>query len=167
MRISQLIENDQEHKDALLKTGFWGRAGAGCIFIAKDTGRILLNHRSRHVEQPGTWGVWGGAIDGRESPVEAVKREAYEEAGVNPSDSQIIPIYVFHDKKSGFKYYNFIVLVSSEFDPDIPAESRWETQGWDWFDFGDWPSPLHFGVIAILNDQNSVKKIKELISGRK
>jgi len=165
MRYKQIIENDKEHSDTLKKTGFWGKAGAGCIFIAKNTGRILLNHRSSMVEQPGTWGVWGGAIDGSESPLEAVKREAYEEAGANPVDSQIIPIYVFHDQKSGFTYYNFIVVVEDEFEPDIPMQSRWETQGWDWFDFGNWPSPLHFGVIAILKDTNSVNKINKIISG--
>lgn len=163
MRYLQLIENDSDHHAALADTGFWGRAGAGCIFVSKDTGRILLNHRSRHVEQPGTWGVWGGAIDGRESPLEAAKREAYEEAGASPTDSQIVPIYVFHDQKSGFKYYNFMVVVDEEFNPKIPRESQWETQGWDWFEFGKWPSPLHFGVTAILNDSQSVAKIKKVI----
>jgi 8-oxo-dGTP pyrophosphatase MutT (NUDIX family) len=164
MRYYQIIENDNDHRETLNKTGFWGKAGAGCIFVAKDTGKILLNHRSSMVEQPGTWGVWGGAIDGSESPLEAVKREAYEEAGASPSDSQIIPIYIFHDQKSGFKYYNFIVVVEEEFKPNIPIQSRWETQGWGWFDLNDFPSPLHFGVKAILNDAGSVNKIKQIIS---
>lgn len=160
MRYKNLIENDREHQQALQDTGFWGRAGAGCIFIAKDTGRILLNHRSRYVEQPGTWGVWGGAIDSRETPIQAVKREAQEESGYIPDDSSIIPIYVFHDEKSGFKYYNFIVLTDDEFTPKIPISSQWETQGWKWVEFGNWPSPLHFGVKAILNDSKSVSIIK-------
>ncbi len=158
-----LRESDSEHSETLRDTGFWGRAGAGCIFISRDTGKILLNHRSNYVEQPNTWGVWGGAIDGRESPLQAVKREAYEESGQRISDDQIIPIYVFHDTRSGFKYYNFIVVVESEFNPKIPAASQWETRGWRWVEFGDWPTPLHFGVTAILNDANSVKIIKNLI----
>ena len=160
MRYKNLIENDREHQQALQDTGFWGRAGAGCIFIAKDTGRILLNHRSQYVEQPGTWGVWGGAIDSRETPIQAVKREAQEESGYIPDDSSIIPIYVFHDEKSGFKYYNFIVLTDDEFTPKIPISSQWETQGWKWVEYGNWPSPLHFGVKAILNDSKSVSIIK-------
>lgn len=164
MRFYEIIsESDSDHKETLKSTGFWGRAGAGCIFIARDTGRILLNHRSSYVEQPNTWGVWGGAIDGRETPLEAVKREAYEESGQRITNDQIIPIYVFHDTKSGFKYYNFIVVVDSEFTPNIPAESQWETSGWRWVDYGDWPTPLHFGVSAILNDPKSVDTIKNLI----
>lgn len=163
MRYSQIIENDSEHAKALRDTGFWGKAGAGCIFIAKNTGRMLLNHRSKYVEQPGTWGVWGGAIDSNETPIQAVKREAHEESGQVISTEDIVPIFVFHDKSSGFKYYNFIVLTEDEFTPNIPMESQWETQGWEWVEFGNWPSPLHFGVKSILNDPKSVKIIKSYI----
>ena len=156
-------ESDEDHAQALEDTGFWGRAGAGCIFLALDTGRILLNHRSNLVEQPGTWGVWGGAIDSGESPIDAVKREAQEESGQRVRDHQTVPVYVFHDTKSGFKYFNFVTVVDHEFTPNIPLASQWETQGWGWFDWGDWPSPLHFGVTAIINDSDSVRKISHLI----
>ena len=50
--------------------------------LALDTGRILLPHRSQAVEQPGTWGTWGGAIDGKEQPKTAALRELREEAGM-------------------------------------------------------------------------------------
>ena len=41
MRIIDIIkENDAEHAQALRDTGFWGRKGAGCLFLALDTGRI-------------------------------------------------------------------------------------------------------------------------------
>lgn len=164
MKYSQLLENnnDEEHQNALDTTGFWGKAGAGVIFIAKNTGRLLLSHRSRYVEQPGTWGVWGGAIDNNERPLDAAKREAKEEAGIVPDNNQLIPIYVFHDVKSGFKYYNFLVVVDNEFNPHIPPETSWETQGYKWADYMNLPQPLHFGVTAILNDPNSMRIIKQL-----
>lgn len=166
MRLIQLNENKDniKHQKELQKTGFWGKEGAGCIFIAKDTGRILLNHRSQFVEQPNTWGVWGGAIDSGESPTDAVKREAKEESGYNPQDSNIIPIHVFHDKKTGFKYYNFIIVADKEFKPIIPIENQWETQGWRWVEYGDWPEPMHFGLKSILNDRESVKKIIKIVT---
>src|ERR1044072_6312895 len=38
--------NDRAHLEAMKKTGFWGEQGAGCIFLARDTGRLLLAPRS-------------------------------------------------------------------------------------------------------------------------
>ncbi|CAM6054457.1 unnamed protein product [Sphagnum tenellum] len=87
-------KDDADHFDALEKTGFFGSAGAGCLFVARDTGRFLFSHRSQHVEQPGDWAGWGGAIDSGEDPVEAVKREVHEEAGYN-GKMDLIPIHGF------------------------------------------------------------------------
>ena len=42
--------DDWTHADALARTGFWGAyGGAGSIFLACDTGRLLLARRSHHV----------------------------------------------------------------------------------------------------------------------
>jgi hypothetical protein len=56
--------DDWTHADALTRTGFWGaHGGASSIFLACDTGRLLLARRSHHVLQSGTWGTIGGAVD--------------------------------------------------------------------------------------------------------
>jgi len=146
-------EKDQEdvHGDALGETGFWGRAGAGVLFQALDTGRILISHRSERVEEPDTWGTWGGAIDENENPMLAAMREASEETGVAPDQKDIIPMYVF-SHSSGFRYFNFLVITSKEFNPKL----NWESQGFGWFDFGEWPKPLHPGMVSLLNDQKSL-----------
>ena len=102
-----LLENDMEHEKTLNKTGFWGKQGAGCIILAKDTGRILVPLRSMHVEQPNTWGVWGGAINSDEDPKIAAKREVEEEAGYTGS-AEIVPLVVF--QKDAFKYYNLSLI---------------------------------------------------------
>src|ERR1700744_5634798 len=47
----------------LQKTGFWGKQGAGCIFLAESTGRVLVAKRSMHVLEPWTWSTIGGAMD--------------------------------------------------------------------------------------------------------
>jgi 8-oxo-dGTP pyrophosphatase MutT (NUDIX family) len=137
------------HMQALRETGFWGRAAAGCLIQACDTGRILIPHRSEHCQQPNTWGTWGGAIDSGESPQDAVLRELAEEAGF-AAPEEIIPLYVF-EHRSGFRYYNFLVMVAAEFEPNI----NWETQAFDWFEYGDWPEPAHFGLTALLSDTES------------
>ena len=157
LEMGNRIEKDN-HWDTLKKTGFWGKAGAGCIIVAKDTKRLLIPHRSISVEQPNTWGVWGGAIDYGETPESAVKLEVEEEAGYS-GPLNIVPAYVFKDANSGFQYFNFIAIVAKEFIPRL----NWETQGYVWCTLDNLPEPLHFGLKALLNDPDSLRKIKTIL----
>lgn len=155
---NKIQEADLEHKQELSKTGFWGKSGAGCLFLAKNTGRICIAHRSTDVQEPGTWGTWGGAIDKNESPEQAVAREIKEETGYSGA-FELVPLFVFkHD--TGFVYYNFLAIVDEEFTPQM----NWETQGFDWAKFGDWPSPIHPGLRSLLNDSASNKIIRNYAS---
>jgi 8-oxo-dGTP pyrophosphatase MutT (NUDIX family) len=156
-RIRESDDDDAEHFDALAKTGFFGKAGAGGLFLAQDTGRFLLAHRSAHVEQPGDWGGWGGAINKDEDPVEAVKREAHEEAGYTGA-LIVKPLLLF--KKADFQYHNFLLIVDTEFTPKL----NWESRGFRWCTWGDWPSPLHFGIISLLKDPASVKLMQDHVA---
>lgn len=148
MKLIDLFENDHDHNEALKKTGFWGKAGAGGIIIAKDTNRVLLGYRSSLVEQPHTWAGFGGAIDSDENPKAAALREITEETQL-PSSliTSIVPSYTFSDSRSGFRYYNFIVEVSREFKPVL----NWENKKADWFKLSDLPNNLHFGLSSLLN----------------
>lgn len=122
---------------------FWGSQGAGAIFMAEDTGRILLQHRSEYVNEPGTWGVIGGAIDSGEDPKEAMEREVQEETGYHgPMKSELL--YTF--KSGKFQYHNFLVTVPHEFEP----KHGWESQGHVWTTLDELPEPLHFGLKAAL-----------------
>ena len=147
--------NYAAHSDALETTGFWGAQGAGCIFFAQDTKRFLIAHRSQHVEQPSTWGSWGGAIDAGEDPLTAAKREASEENGYE-GPFEAVPMYVF--VKGTFRYSNFLIIVPHEFTPELD----WETQGYVWTKFGQWPQPLHFGLVALFKDPASAKLMRKL-----
>lgn len=158
MRAVEFIkENDAEHRAELNRTGFWGKQGAGCIILAKDTKRICIPHRSSYVEQPDTWGTWGGAIDSGEDPKVAAIRELREEAGYN-GKLELIPLFVFRHS-SGFTYYNFLALVEKEFAPKLD----WETQGYRWVEYGDWPEPLHNGLKLLLSDPESVETITRYV----
>lgn len=145
-----LTEKEQEALDfeALEETGFYGRKGAGAIIFCTQTKRYLLAHRSKSVEQPNTWGIWGGAIREDEKPLEAVKREMREELGLEIHEKPVL-IYIF--KSGSFSYWNYRVDVSKEFKPHL----NWETQGYGWFAKDDFPEPLHFGVQALL-DQGAI-----------
>lgn len=139
-------ENDEEHSDALNKTGFWGKQGAGCIFKAASTGRYLIAHRSNYVQEPGTWGTWGGAIDSNETPEQAAMREVREEAGYH-GQLKLKHLWTFKHP-SGFQYHNYLAIVEDEFVPDLD----WETQGYAWVKSGEWPTPLHPGLESLLKN---------------
>lgn len=148
MKLEQLFENDVEHHKTLKNTGFWGKEGAGGVIIAQDTGRMLLGLRSRMVEQPHTWGGFGGAIDGSENPEVAAIREIREETGlVDSTISNVMKSYAYEDSETGFRYTNFIVEVSHEFTPKL----NWENEEAEWFDLNNLPNNLHFGLTALLN----------------
>jgi 8-oxo-dGTP pyrophosphatase MutT (NUDIX family) len=150
MHESELL-NEFDHFNMSSLTGFWGRSAAGSILVSKSTGRFCLAHRSSEVNEPNTWGLWGGAMNGQELPEVAARRELVEEAGFK-GDLTLIPLSLFQHP-SGFRYYNFIALVDKEFAPKID----WETQGFRWFSPHNplsWPQPLHPGLGALLANQD-------------
>ena len=152
---------DQENDDfaAYARHGNYGAVGAaGSIFLARDTKRILLSHRSADVLEPGQWGTWGGAKEYGETPEEAARREAKEEAGF-AGPVQMIPLYVAHGGE-GWTYSNFLAIIDREFTPVL----NWETQGFRWCRYGRWPQPLHRGLKALLADPASVQTIKKVLA---
>lgn len=138
---------------------YWdsGYGAAGCIFVAKDTGRILLAHRSNRVDyEPNTWGTWGGKVDEGETPTQAVAREVEEETGFD-GEYKVTPLWTFEDPQAGFQYHNFLVIVPFEFKPQL----NWENDDARWVEYGKWPKPLHFGMEALI--QNAGQKIQHVI----
>ncbi len=150
-------ENDEEPPKE-----YWGEKAAGCIFLAKDTGRILLAHRSDQVDyEPHTWGTWGGKIDGDESPAQAVKREVEEETGLD-TPFKIHPLYIFRD--GNFSYHNYLVIVPFEFTPKL----NWENDGSEWVEYGQWPDPLHFGMEELIKHSgHQIKRVVDVLLRKK
>jgi 8-oxo-dGTP pyrophosphatase MutT (NUDIX family) len=165
MRITEIIhtnigddglpEDESDHWAAHRETGFYGRAGAGCIFLARVTGHIGIAHRAFGVEEPNTWGTVGGALDSGDDPQRATIREARQEVGyiMQPSD-YLVPIDLF--QSGTFRYTTFLYVVTGEFT----ARLNWENQAFQWFEFGHWPQPLHFGLAATLSKPQCQTLIK-------
>lgn len=137
---------------------YWGKEGAGVIFVSKDTGRLLLAHRSAEVNfEPETWGTWGGKLDNDETPKQTVEREVQEETGFN-GKYKIHHLWDFHDPETNFKYHNYLVVVDFEFTPQL----NWENDNSKWVKYGEWPEPLHWGLELLI--QNAGHKIQKLLS---
>lgn len=125
-------------------SGFWGERGAGCIVRATSTGRMLLGLRSAEVDHPLTWGTWGGAVDPGEDAEVAAMRELFEETGYD-GEMRLEKIFTYRHA-CGFVYDTFLVEVPREFE----ASLCWETEEARWFEPGEWPEPLHFGLAAVI-----------------
>lgn len=140
---------------------FWGNVAGGVLPICTTTKRILVDHRSYEVEQPHTWGVYGGKIDEEDGEVQsevqdAVKREFLEESGYN-GYVKLIPSFVFKTADETFTYYNFIGLIEQEFEPEL----SWESQGYQWMTFDELITlePKHFGLVKLMDeDIDTIKK---------
>jgi len=113
--------------------------GAGILFVAESTGRVLLALRCRDTTFPGTWCVVGGMVEHGETPVEAALREAEEEVGYT-GDVDLYRGHVF--KSPTFTYHNFVGFVPTQFRPILNDESLEAT----WFDPRRLPEPLHPGT---------------------
>jgi 8-oxo-dGTP pyrophosphatase MutT (NUDIX family) len=158
MKIKQLkvIASDTLHQQTLDETGYWGKAGAGCLVYCKENKKFLFAHRSAYVLEPNTYGMFGGAIDPNENPLKAALRELKEEAGyTGKTESKLIN--VFKDTKVGFIFYNYLVIIEKEFTPKLD----WESQGYKWCSFNKWPTPTHPKVKIMLSSNSD--KIKKLI----
>ena len=102
---------------------YWGSAGSGFLFTTGE--RILLLKRAPWVDQPGTWGIPGGAIPvdsdtGKPlSPLKGALREVREEVGMVPS-YRMYDTYVFRD--GSFSFTTFIAT-TEEFTPRLDDEN--------------------------------------------
>lgn len=133
---------------------FWGDAGAGILPICSATGRVLVAYRSKYVNEPHTWGVFGGKLDDpKETPEEAAKRELTEESGYE-GDFEIVPAFVFKTPNNTFEYHNFIGVVEEEFNPTFD----WETESAKWVTLAELKAlrPKHFGLKALMENSMSI-----------
>ena len=149
------FEQEMQNEDALNETGYWGERAAGVLPLALDTKKFLFALRSGFVQEPGTWGLFGGAIDKNETPVKAALREFQEEAQYHGKILKTYPLATFKDK--AFRYYTFIVVLPTEFKPHL----NHETDKFIWVEYDKWPRPLHPKLRMTLNNFKVDSILKE------
>ena len=77
---------------------------AGVVFLAKDTGRCMLQLREGNKRFNHTWGFWGGMMEKGETPYQCIQRELDEEIGFIPELQKLNPIDVYQSKNKHFMY---------------------------------------------------------------
>jgi 8-oxo-dGTP pyrophosphatase MutT (NUDIX family) len=132
---------------------------AGVVFLAKDTGRCLLQLRNSDKKFRHTWGFWGGMMEAGESPYECIRRELSEEIGFVPELQKLNPIDVYQSSDKNFYYYSFVAVVEHEFIPELNNESA----GYAWVNIGAWPQPLHNGARITLVKNGGTEKLHTIL----
>ena len=157
------IKEADAHIDDGEGNTFWGSVGSGVLPIAKNTKKILIQYRSSWVDEPYTWGSWGGAVKGedptKEEILQTAVKEFKEESGYSEDLAQIIPSHIF--KSGTFRYYNYIAILNSEFKP-ITIDGEFETYKWvtlsELLELED----KHFGLEELLKERGD--QIKDIIN---
>lgn len=128
------------------ETGRWGSRGAGILFIDGDLSdpetRAFLTHRSAFVDEPGTWGIPGGAVKKGQDVYAAALDETTEEIGSKfpkppePSKSKkgahakVVREVVY--REPGFEYTTFVVQIPKS-KAAFKVTLNWENDDADWF----------------------------------
>jgi 8-oxo-dGTP pyrophosphatase MutT (NUDIX family) len=132
---------------------------AGAFVCAANTGRFLLQLRGPDGDAAGMWGQFGGGIESGETREAAVQRELEEETGYSG------PIFMRALKPNvdaHFTYHNFAAVVPQEFEP----VTNGETAGHVWCEFGQWPTPLHPGILRTFRDPASMAILRDTCNQR-
>lgn len=132
---------------------------SGGFFLARDTKRFLLLHRTQG-RTAGTWGLVGGKKEPTDAtPFEALKREIEEEIGKIPTIKKTIPLELFTSNDQNFQYNTYVIIVDHEFIPTLNNEHS----GYSWVNYDHWPKPLHQGVKNSLNNKVIKAKLELLL----
>ena len=133
---------------------------AGVLFLAKDTGRCMLQLREGNKRFNHTWGLWGGIREQGETPYECIQRELDEEIGFVPELQKLNPLDVYQSKDKKFYYYSFVYVVEQEFQP---PKLNGESAGYAWVNIGQWPKPLHNGAKVTLSYNRGTEKLHTIL----
>jgi 8-oxo-dGTP pyrophosphatase MutT (NUDIX family) len=111
--------------------------GAGALFYAQDTGRLLFVKRSEYCDHPNVWCGLGGGIENGETHEEAIRREVWEEAGYQSNDPLI---HMHSDQQGSFVFHNYWAITPHEFEPVLNDEHN------DYCWSNELVEPLHPGL---------------------
>ena len=131
---------------------------SGALFYSKSTKRFMLLQRANK-KHHGQWGIVGGKAEGKELPVEALKREIQEEVGTVSKFKKVIPLELFTSNDQKFYFNTYVIAIESEFLPKLNEEHS----GYCWTAFECWPKNLHAGLRNTLNNKSIKGKLQTIL----
>ena len=107
---------------------------AAYIILFDSDKKVLLQHRNNDAEtSPGFWGLFGGYVEEKETPLSAVKRECYEELKYKLNR----PILAYEEEMiwRGEKAKNIFYI--ERYDNEQKLVLNYESQGMKWIRIND------------------------------
>ena len=132
------------------------KIGVGVV-IVQDGKTLLAKRKGSHAA--GAYGSCGGHVEFGESPLEAAKREAREELGIEIWNVEFASCTSLHKDGKHYIDISFTAeIVSGE--PKICEPDRVESLGW--YDLNDLPEPLFEPVAIVLEAVRTGKRYFEI-----
>jgi 8-oxo-dGTP diphosphatase len=111
---------------------------------ADGRARVLLSHRSPHVQAGDSWSCFGGALDEDETPWQAAVRETAEEiGGISADPAEIVGEHLWEcPERCGWSYRTYVVRVPPDSGGRPPpvrvagGAHAWETSELAWVPTG-------------------------------
>ena len=112
---------------------------AGVLIKCVETDRVFLLLRNDKIP---SWALMSGGVDEGEQPIEALKREMFEELFVRPGNVKFKQMRVEQIPERNMEFHYFEGLTNSEFIPILDHENL----NFLWCDLSNLPSPLYKGL---------------------
>lgn len=101
-----------------------------CVWVYDDRGRLLLTRRAPEKSFSGTWENSGGAVQAGESSIQAIRRELYEETGIQAEEEEFQLIDSGRDRNTHYDFYCIrknVPLSKIRLLPGETDDARWAT----------------------------------------
>jgi 8-oxo-dGTP diphosphatase len=123
---------DAHHRDDTVRPA----VGVGVMVMRNN--QVLLGRR-RGAHGQGTFGWPGGGLEFGESLIDAVKREALEEAGLNVQSCKLVCVSNVVEYE---RHYLDLEFQVTEFSGEPVVREPQYTESWNWYALDALPSPL-------------------------
>jgi ADP-ribose pyrophosphatase YjhB (NUDIX family) len=121
--------------------------GCGIVFLKND--RILLLQRKKSPEA-GAWGIPGGKVDFLETAEQAVRREAFEETGLQAGKTTLLGLseQLFHDER---QHWLGVLFLAEDHSGEAQLLEPEKHGGIGWFTLDQLPVPVTLPTIHAID----------------
>ena len=115
-----------------------------CVWVYDGRGNILLTRRAPGKTYAGTWENSGGGAQAGETSLQAIRRELFEETGIQAEESEFELLETTRDNIAFYDHYCLHRRVELE---DVRLQPG-ETDGVQWVTFGAFREMIRQGLVC-------------------